>query len=239
MLPPRQATVDSFGLCRIGVPFPVPARYSSPNTSRSVRPRYSVRNRPRRCSSGTSKSTIAVKSAGLDHRVPQHEPAAAAGRLEYLLQLVGHLRRRPGDRLLPRGREPRAVLEELRPAEPRVSRPNSCSQLAHEPGRRCVRRDDLVVQLAEREVLRQRREVVAGVVGQIGADRLGRDRRSAAGRAPGSPRPRSRAPRSASARGCRRWPDRGRASTSAASSSARCFTCRCSAMSAPNTWSAT
>jgi len=45
--------------------------------------------------------------------VAQHEAAAAAGRLEYLFQMIGHLRGCPGDRPLVAGGEAPAIVEEF------------------------------------------------------------------------------------------------------------------------------
>ena len=86
--------------------------------------------------------------------MPQREAAAAAGRLEHLLEMIGHLRRGPRHRPRVAGREQPAIVKEFVARDLGV-RAQPGHQLAHEPARRCLASDDLAVQLAEREALRQ------------------------------------------------------------------------------------
>jgi hypothetical protein len=48
--------------------------HESARFSRNVRPLYSVRNRPRRCNSGTSRSTMPIRSPGIETVWPSMKP---------------------------------------------------------------------------------------------------------------------------------------------------------------------
>src|SRR5258706_10139809 len=96
----------------------------------------------------------------------QHKAAMAAGRLEDLLQMVGHLRGRSSDcPLVASGKEP-AVVEEFLAGQLSL-RTEPCHQFPNKPGRGCLAGNDLAMEVAKGEPLRQCRKIISGIVRKI------------------------------------------------------------------------